>query len=189
MSSYEELRLIALAEFARVGYAGTSLQRVADIATLSKSSVLYHFSSKEALLEAAVGPAINRMEVILLGIEGGALTGERQATFIAAFVDFLLEHRLEVNTFINHGALLEDVPVMNRANALVARLATYFHAAAPTAEARFRFGIAMGGAAFMLGAPPSMPNLSDWPDDEIRVALITIMTELLAPVPVPHVVS
>jgi TetR/AcrR family transcriptional regulator len=184
VSSYEELRLIALAEFARMGYAGTSLQHVADIAGLSKSSVLYHFSSKEALLEAAVSPAINRIEAILLGIEGASLTGERQKAFIVAFVDFLLEHRLEVNTFINHGALLEDVPVMHRANALVGRLATYFHAAAPTVEARFRFGIALGGAAYMLAAPPSMPRADESPDDEIRVALITIMTELLAPVPV-----
>ena len=50
MSSQEDLRTIALAEFATAGYAGTSLQRIAELAGLSKSSVLYHYASKEALL-------------------------------------------------------------------------------------------------------------------------------------------
>ena len=31
-SSHEEIRVIALAEFARAGYAGTSIQRVAELA-------------------------------------------------------------------------------------------------------------------------------------------------------------
>jgi len=184
MSSHEELRLIALAEFAKAGYAGTSLQRVAELAGLSKSSVLYHYASKEALLEAAIGPAIDRMGAILESVVDAPLNDERRTPFIEAFVELLLAHRLEVSTFLTQGPSLEDVPVIERANKLVERIADYFSEAAPTVEGKLRFGIALGGAAYILGAQPGAHLKNELPADEIRVALITILTELLAPVPV-----
>ena len=184
MSSHEELRSIALAEFAKAGYAGTSLQRIAELAGLSKSSVLYHYASKEALLEAAIGPAIDRMSGILDSIVDAPLNDERRGPFVEAFVDLLLSHRLEVATFLTQGPSLEDGPVIERANSLVERIADYFSTAAPTVEGKLRFGIALGGAAYILGAQPGAHLKNDLPEDETRAALITIMTELLAPVPV-----
>jgi AcrR family transcriptional regulator len=182
MSSHEELRRIALEEFAHVGYAATSLQHVADRAGLSKSSVLYHFSSKEALLEAAVGPAIDKMEQLLGGLVGNELSTQLRASFVEGFVDFILAHRLEISTFLGQGMVLVDVPVIERANQLVDRLADFFCSAAPTVEGQLRFGIALGGSAYILGTEPGKPRKNMFSDDEIRVALITIMTELLSPV-------
>ena len=184
MSSHEELRLIALTEFARAGYTGTSLQRIAELAGLSKSSVLYHYASKEALLEAAIGPAVDQMDVILGEIEGALLSAEGRETFVVNFTDFILAHRLEVHMFINQGSSLVDVPVIGRANAVVGRLASYFANSTTSLEENMRFGIALGGAAFMLATEG---NISDMPApsiDETRAALLTILTELLAPVPV-----
>jgi TetR/AcrR family transcriptional regulator len=187
MSSHEELRRIALEEFAHVGYAATSLQHVADRAGLAKSSVLYHFSSKEALLEAAVGPAIDKMELLLSGLVGNDLSTELRASFVEGFVDFILAHKLEISTFLGQGMMLVDVPVIERANRLVERLAEFFCTAAPTVEGQLRFGIALGGSAYILGTQPGMPRESVFSDDEIRVALITIMTELLSPVSVQRI--
>jgi len=184
MSSHEELRMIALAEFARAGYAGTSLQKVAELTGLSKSSVLYHFASKEALLEAAVGPAIDRMGQILGTIEGSPIGLDRRNEFVTDFVDFLLAHRLEVSIFLNQGPSLVDVPVVDRANELVERLAEYFCAYTPTVEGQLRFGIALGGAAYILGGAPGADRNSELPAAELRAALITILSELLAAVPV-----
>jgi TetR/AcrR family transcriptional regulator len=183
MSTHDDLRDIALNEFAVAGYAGTSLQRIAEIAGLSKSSVLYHFDSKEALLEAAIGPAIDRMAAILGSLEGLLLVDETRSAFIAQFVDFLLVHRLEVHMFINQGPGLEDVPVIDRANALVTTLSTFFSSAVSTVEDRLRFGVALGGAAYVLSAEPD-GSLESIPIDEVRAALITIVSELLAPVSV-----
>jgi TetR/AcrR family transcriptional regulator len=188
MSTHDDLRVIALAEFAVAGYAGTSLQRIAEIAGLSKSSVLYHYDSKEALLQAAIGPAIDRMEGILDSIEGSLLDPAARSAFIEQFVDFLLEHRLEVHMFINQGPGLEDVPVIDRANALVVKLATFFSSAVSTIEDHLRFGIALGGAAYVLSAKQDQ-QLSEHPLDneephEVRAALITIVSELLEPVSV-----
>jgi len=184
MSSYEELRSIALAEFAAAGYSATSLQRIAEVAGLSKSSVLYHFASKEALLEAAVAPAVDRMENIIGSMEGQPLDGDRRRSFIVEFVDFLLAHRNEVYIFINQATTLEDVPVIDRANRIVFRLATFFATAANTTKDRVRFGIALGGAAYLLGTQRSF-DTEPAPVEETRSALISILSELLAPIAVP----
>lgn len=182
-TSAEDLRAIALEEFATAGYIGTSLHRIADLAGLSKSSVLYHYASKEVLLGAAIGPAIDAMDGILDALEAEPLTATRRGTFIVQFVDFLLEHRLEVHMFINQGPSLVDVPVVERANALVRRLAQYFSSTTTSTEDRMRFGVALGGAAYMLVASQSF-DLEPFPVDETRAALINIVTELLAPVDV-----
>ena len=188
MSTRDDLRDIALKEFAVAGYAGTSLQRIAEIAGVSKSNVLYHFDSKEALLEAAIGPAIDRMAVILGAIDESLAEPEARRAFIEQFVDFLLERRLEVHMFISQGPGLEDVPVINRANELVATLATFFSSAVSTVEDHLRFGVALGGAAYVLSAKQD-PSLAEEPfeesqSDEVRAALVTIVSELLAPVSV-----
>ena len=182
-TSAEDLRAIALTEFATSGYAGTSIHRIADLAGLSKSSVLYHFTSKDALLEAVVTPAIERMQQILESMASRPVTKASRREFIADFVDFLLQHRLEVHLFINQGPSLIDVPVVDRANELVQHLAAFFASTAMSTEHRMRFGVALGGAAYMLVTQQTI-GADDAPDEEIRSSLITIITELLAPVPV-----
>jgi AcrR family transcriptional regulator len=181
MSTQEELRTIALAEFAAAGYGATSLQRIAELAGVSKASVLYHFESKEHLLQAAIGPAIDRMNDVLTPLEGGGLGNDPQA-FLETFVDFLLEYRLEVNMFINQGPSLVDVPVIERANALVRRLAAFFSANTDSIEEKMRFGIALGGAAYMLCSAQTFDLAEVGTPDETRDALITILSDLLTPV-------
>jgi AcrR family transcriptional regulator len=180
MPTQEDLRTIALAEFANAGYAGTSLQRIAELAGVSKSNVLYHYASKEALLEAAIGPAIDRMHEVLAPLKGSGL-GDRQS-FLEAFVDFLLQYRLEVNMFINQGPSLVDVPVIERANELVRQLAEFFAVNSDSLEEKMRFGIALGGAAYMLCSAQTFDLAEVGSTDETRAVLITILSDLLAPV-------
>jgi len=180
-STQEDLRTIALTEFARAGYAATSLQHIAELAGLSKSSVLYHYASKEALLEAAIGPAIDRMELIVEQSRGLGLAGNNRVLFLESFVDFLLVFRLEVNLFINQGPSLVDVPVIDRANEVVKWLADFFATNTDSLEEKMRFGIALGGAAYMLCTVTTL-DLEVGTRDETRAALIAIMSDLLTPV-------
>ena len=181
-SSQEDLKRIALEEFARAGYAGTSLQHIAELAGLSKSSVLYHYASKEALLEAAIGPALDRMVAVLDDLRQRGLSGENRDAFLESFVDVLLDHRLEVNLFINQGPSLTDVPVIDRANALVMGIAEFFANNTQSLEEKMRFGIALGGAAYMLCTVSNLDLVEGSTSDETRAALLTIMSDLLTPV-------
>jgi TetR/AcrR family transcriptional regulator len=183
----DELRLIALEQFASVGFAGASLAHIADVAGYSKSSVLYHFASKEALLEAVLTPAIDRLEEIL---ERFLATPETEATrllFVDDFIDFILEFRLELHTFINQAQSLTGIAVIDRAGVLIVKLSNAICDHNASIEDQIRFGMALGGAAYTLVAGMNFSSEVARPAasaDEIRDALRVVIIELLAPVSV-----
>ena len=50
----EHIRNMAVQQFARQGYRGTSVQELADAVGISKQLLLYHYASKEAVMEAVM---------------------------------------------------------------------------------------------------------------------------------------
>jgi len=172
----DELRRVALELFASSGYHATSLQHIADVAGVSKASVLYHYASKEVLLEAALSPAIDRLGAILDDAAG--LTGDDRTRFLEAMVDVLLENRLEVSIFVTQSDALQDVPVVDRANAFIARIAAFFAANVDSPEEKMRFGIALGGTAYLLAQARNFGD--DFPGFEVmRPLLVSIIGELV----------
>lgn len=183
MSRSEDLRLIALAEFASAGYAATSLQRIADLAGTSKASVLYHYDSKEQLLEAALAPALDDLSALIDETAARGLDLEHRAAFVERFVDYLLEHRQVVHLVINQGATLEDVPVMQRALVQMRRVSDLFDLAASSPVEKLRYGIALGGAAYCLAAARQLEVVEEEPE-VLRAGLLAVISELLLPVTV-----
>ena len=171
----DELRRVALELFSSSGYHATSLQHIADVAGVSKASVLYHYASKELLLEAALSPAIDRLGSIL--DEASGLAGDDRVRFLEGMVDVLLEHRLAVGIFVTQSAALQDIPIVERANAFIERIAAFFQANVDSPEEKMRFGIALGGTAYLLA---QATHLNDFPpDDVMRPLLISIIGELV----------
>jgi AcrR family transcriptional regulator len=177
----DELKQVALEQFATVGFAGTSLQHIADHAGYSKSSVLYHYASKEALLEAAIEPAISEFETVLDEFLSST-DRARRARLVDRVVDMLLEHREAVHVFLIQGPSLSELPIIARANASVRRLAVAIGEERESVTDQVRFRIALGGAAFLLTAGRTFADEDTLPaDDELRDALHAVLGELLAP--------
>jgi AcrR family transcriptional regulator len=167
----------ALRQFAAVGFEGASLQRIATDAGLSKSSVLYHFASKEALLDAALRPAVED----LAGVVGhlSELGGDAPAPeFIAEFVDYLFEHRLAIAVLISHGQGLAGHAVVDEADALVRRLSECLGGSDSTDPGTVRFGVALAGAAFMLVASDRWAP-SHVPEEQLRATLVDVLGQLV----------
>jgi AcrR family transcriptional regulator len=177
----DELKHVALEQFATVGFAATSLQHIADQAGYSKSSVLYHYASKEALLEAAIEPAIAEFEVVLGDFLAGRGSG-RRGLLVDRIVDLLLEYRQAVHVFLIQGPSLSDLPIIARANAAVRKLAAAISEERESVADQVRFGIALGGAAFLLTAGRTFADDDHLPaDDELAVTLRAVLADLLAP--------
>jgi hypothetical protein len=118
---------------------------------------------------------------VLGGVARLRESSEARELFVEEFIDFLFEYRLEVHTFINQGQSLVGIPVIDRANAVLGRLAATFAADSTTVEEKLRFGVALGGAAYELVASMNFGD-QELAHDERRSALITIVSELLAPI-------
>jgi AcrR family transcriptional regulator len=179
-SAGDELRPIAAARFARDGFQATSLQQIADEAGYSKSSVLYHFASKEALLDALLEPTIDALAEVIDRADSIRGDADARRLFVERFIDFLLLHRHEVALFITQGRSLGHLAVIERANALVRTLGETAGALDSTLD-QLRFGVALGGAAYILAASDDWSTNEPLPDDEIRAALVVVVGELLAP--------
>ena len=91
-------------------------------------------------------------------------------------------HRLAVHVFVNQSASLTDVPVIDRARDQIRRIAAYFEQRVDSVDEKVRFGVALGGAAYLLAQPVLLEDGADLgPDDAVRPALLRILGELLAP--------
>ncbi|WP_353828831.1 TetR/AcrR family transcriptional regulator [Agromyces sp. SYSU T0242] len=177
----DELKQAALEQFATVGFAATSLQHIADAAGYSKSSVLYHYASKEALLEVAIEPAVADFESVLEDYLAGRGSGRRRV-LVDRVVDLLLEHREAVHVFLIQGPSLSELPIIARANRAVRRLAAAVCEEREDVEDQVRFGIALGGAAFLLTAGRTFADEQAIPsDEELRASLRRIIADILAP--------
>ena len=82
----------AAALFARRGIAKTSVQEVADAVGLSKTGLLHHFPSKDALREAVVAQASGLRQSALDQVRDLPLGPARDRRAVEAFVDTALAH-------------------------------------------------------------------------------------------------
>jgi AcrR family transcriptional regulator len=100
---------VALELFSEHGFAGTSLQDIAVRLGVTKAAVYYHFHSKDDLLLALVGPAID--ELMAMASETRSDLRSRRGVGIARYVDFLLRHR-RVTAYLTRDATAMSHPML-----------------------------------------------------------------------------
>ncbi len=167
----------ALARFATDGFTATSIQHIADDSGYSKSSVLYHFDSKERMLDAALSPALDSLEGLLAHLPNASAANT--TALLEHFVDFLLDFRREAAIVLIQGQSLAELPIMVRANALITRLADGICAVAPDLPQRMRVGVGLAGAAYVLATGDAFLSESQLqPDEDVRAALLGVLSEL-----------
>ncbi len=172
------IRETALKTMAERGVDGTSVQMVADAAGCAKSNVLYHFGSKQRLVEAALTPAVEELARLTDRVEqfvadGGSVDDPDVAAW---FVDALLEHRLAANLVVNRMGELPEGQFLERLRGNMSRMGAVL-TASQSAEDSLRIQIVIGGLAYALAYPDGF-----WPDDslpDMRRALLKITRELL----------
>ncbi|MFJ6698797.1 TetR/AcrR family transcriptional regulator [Streptomyces sp. NPDC091272] len=155
----------ALRLFATGGFNGTSLHAIAADAGCSKASLIYHFSTKEAILTELLTPAGEG----LAALDGrlSALPDDRRVeAAVTGYVDLALRYRREVKI------LFEDTPTMicNPALGGITELAERLVVAMSGGSGDPR-GIV--GAHMVLGAVfVTCASEVDVPDDVLRDELV-----------------
>jgi AcrR family transcriptional regulator len=90
--------------FAERGFSDVSLREIAAAAGMQAGSVYYHFSSKDALLDAVLDTGVDRMrghlQAALADLGAGTTVEARLRTAIRVHVGSLLDIRDDANTFL-----------------------------------------------------------------------------------------
>ncbi len=155
----------ALRLFAANGYRGTSLHDIAQVTGCSKAALLYHFTSKDAILTELLTPAgegLAALDAMLAGLDGE----QAARAAVTGYVDLAVRFRHELKV------LFEDLPAMTSHPAL---------GAVPAVVERLLTALAGGSAApvdavaahMVLGAVP-ITGLADLdvPDEVLRAEMI-----------------
>lgn len=82
----------AAATFAAEGYAGASLAKVAEGLDIGKAAVLYHFKSKDHLLDAVLAPVSHAHRELLASYDDVPATLEGRVDVIRALMGSHLAH-------------------------------------------------------------------------------------------------
>ena len=90
--------------FADRGFAGVTIQEIADAAETHKTTVLYHFGTKEALYSAVLDGALERIAGVMVDFLGGGFESEHLRERVAYLIDQIQAYYAERP---DHARLLE----------------------------------------------------------------------------------
>ncbi|MFI6270418.1 TetR/AcrR family transcriptional regulator [Micromonospora zamorensis] len=176
--THGEILAAAARLFAVTGYRGTSLQDIAREVGCSKATVLYHFANKEALLAELMAPAIAVLRDLDDQLSG--LTGAvAQQAAAVGFVDLAVRFRSEIALLRGEFAELLCQPAFAHIQQISERLrdALAGHSDRPVAR--------VTALVLLAGIPEACAEFVDIPDDDLRVALLSLVRRAIEPVDAP----
>jgi AcrR family transcriptional regulator len=123
--------------FALHGFRGTSLQDIASDAGCSKASLLYHFTSKDAILAELLSPAaheLSRLRERLAGLD----SDEAARAAVTGIVDVALRFRRQVRILIQDLDAMTSRSELSDLTALTEQLVDALAGRSPAPQARIR---------------------------------------------------
>ncbi len=88
----EQLLSVTVDQVAARGVAGASLSRIAEAAGITKAAVLYHFTSKDALIAAAHAHVLESLVAAVGAAVDAADTADRPIAYVRAMIAHLGDH-------------------------------------------------------------------------------------------------
>ena len=184
MSQRQHILEVALERFAHQGIAATTIQDVADHAGVSKASVLYHFSSKDQLVDNALAPGLEALEELVQSMAGTGISHPRtREEFLNRFVDFLIDYRLATHIVVAHPYLAQESASLRHAHSLMSTMAQLVGEQTEGDDDRLRFGVAVSGATYAL-VSSGLLGVDSLDADALRSGLRDVLHRMLMPHPV-----
>lgn len=176
----ETIRAVALELFSTKGFEQTSLREIAERVGLTKASLYYHYSSKQALLLAVVEPVITGWRAIAEDAESLEHSPATVRQVVERCLDVLLRNRAVAGVFQRDPAgvavvarsLWEDSLTLGR------QLVTWLAGPAPTAADRLRAVAAMEVLGAVLTSGTYHPD-DDFSDADMRAVLLQAALDVL----------
>jgi AcrR family transcriptional regulator len=84
---------VAVALFIRHGFAGTSLQMIADELGFTKAAIYYHFRTRDELLVAVMEPMLHHIGAVVDTAERQRSARSRAEAMVSGYADFTARNR------------------------------------------------------------------------------------------------
>ena len=109
----QQLVTVTIDLVAEIGYARSSLQRIANAAGITKAAVLYHFPSKNALIRTAYDHVMTSMtDYVGRRIEAARTPADAVDAYVSALIGYLAQHpahmRMIVESLDDHRTGIRD---------------------------------------------------------------------------------
>jgi len=152
-----ERLLAAAAELiGRHGYAGTSLQMIADRLGFRKGAIYHHFRTRDEILEALIGPVLDALADIVTDAEAQPSVAARAERMISGYAELAAENRAMVSILRGDPAVLEFIRSRPRWSGLINRQMKLLTAAHPGPGGRVRAIMVLAGMS--AAADPAVQN-------------------------------
>jgi len=159
--------------FAARGFAGTSLQDIADAMDVRKANVYYYFKTKAAILDALLDERVIALESLLDHAESESSIQARRELVVTGYVDEVVKaYRTVAPVDFADPAVRSQPEVAERLDALTGRFATALFGQQPTVDQ-------LAGLAVLQDLKPVLRTLDRLPDEELRHALRRLCQRLL----------
>ncbi|MBO3746386.1 TetR family transcriptional regulator [Streptosporangiaceae bacterium NEAU-GS5] len=173
MSTRERILAAAADLFAQKGAQNTSIREIAAAVGVTKTAVLYHFTTKAEILATLLTPMLEDMEATLDAVERAALERDREWHVAVAMLDVYMAHRRVLGLPVQNLSVLAQAPVYERWMAAMFRANDLVTGDASTLAERVRATQAMA----LLSDPVIV--IGDAPDEELRHLILDGLRRLL----------
>ena len=170
----DEILSTAARLFAGAGFKGTSLQAIADEVGCSKATLLYHFDSKDAILNALLAPAARDLAALAERLAAQD-PDKSQIVAIEGFADLVVRYRREVALIFDELVNIFDRPAFEHLQPDIETLLEACAGPGADPDRRLTAEVTLAGiSAVVLNRPDTeMPALHD---ALVRVARRTLIS-------------
>ena len=165
---------VAMKLFSKYGFAGTSLQMIADELDLTKAAIYYHFRTREELLLALMRPIQSQIRDVVERAEGRRGARARAEAMLYGYADIVARNRLLTAVTAFDPSVRSALRNQPEWAAIIDRQLALLAGAGSAAFGEINAAVVMTGLA---GAASSAdPDLGD---DALRAALAAIGRRVL----------
>lgn len=150
-------------EFSTSGYEATTLEQIGARLALTRSTVLFHFATKRALLLAVVQPLFDRLESLLPEYEKHPvpLAPRLRRRMLTQYCDAVVEHRYATILVVRDLTTLVHIDLPATGPGLVLRMFALLQGHDPDRDLKLRTAAALGSILRPVCQPPIDPRELD----------------------------
>lgn len=166
-STRARLVVAAVVLFTQHGFAGTSLQMIADELGFTKAAIYYHFRTREQLLSAVVEPILEQLRIVVETAEQQRTAHARADHMLRGYAELAVQNRALVSVLAGDPSVNDALRTRPEWDAVINRQMALLADTDSGPAGMVKAAVVFSGIAGAAG-----PASADMADDELHRYLV-----------------